>query len=133
MVFPRYWKPRGGGLRDAWDSMTAWSPWPSTAAAGTVGLIALLAVVTVAWLLVVAVRAGRPAGPPGVWHPESPRRAAVQYPASLIATACADPTNRIDRAGEPDRQTLRVRLVKAARKHAKAGGISDLQRTDLPE
>jgi small subunit ribosomal protein S36 len=76
MVFPHFWEPRGGGLRDAWDSMTAWSPWPSTAAAGTVGLIALLAVVTVAWLLVVAVRAGRPAGPPGLRRPESHRRTA---------------------------------------------------------
>ncbi len=66
MVFPHFWRPEDGDLGDAWDDMTAWSPWPE----GTLVFIAVavcaLAVATLVgclWVLVIGERDARPSRP----------------------------------------------------------------------
>ncbi|SNQ51521.1 conserved membrane hypothetical protein [Frankia canadensis] len=63
MVFPRFWRPAGGDLGDAWTDMAAWSPWPESALVTMAVAVCVLAVATLGvclWVLVVGDGERRP-------------------------------------------------------------------------
>ncbi|WP_261559521.1 glycosyltransferase family 39 protein [Frankia tisae] len=63
MVFPHFWRPKGGDLGDAWDDMAAWSPWSEGTLVGIAVAVCALAVATLAgclWVLVIGERDARP-------------------------------------------------------------------------
>ncbi|OHV32391.1 hypothetical protein CC117_25215 [Parafrankia colletiae] len=91
-VLRHFWKPVGGNLSDAWEAMTAWSPWPPSAMVATMWTGAGLAVavlVACVWIAVLGDGQDRP-GPttfrdPSGWPPGPdiwvPGRLTVEDPA----------------------------------------------------
>lgn len=62
-VLPYFWKPPGGDLADAWDAMTAWSPWPPAAAVTTVWIGAAFALAVLVSCVWIAFRPGSETDP----------------------------------------------------------------------
>ncbi|OAA24429.1 small subunit ribosomal protein S36 [Frankia sp. EI5c] len=101
-VLAHFWEPPGGDLADAWEAMTAWSPWSPSAAVTTVWVGAGLAVLVFASCLWTAVRGAGPddgeeerapggSAAPGRGGSTAPHPADSPHPADIVPSHPAAP------------------------------------------
>ncbi|MEX5634653.1 DUF2142 domain-containing protein [Parafrankia sp. FMc2] len=105
-VLTHFWKPAGGDLGDAWEAMTAWSPWPPSAAVATVWTgvaLAVLVLLACVWTAVLGDGQDQPEPPPFQdptgWPPGPdiwvPGRLTVEDPAAdHAAPPASQPTSQ---------------------------------------